>query len=95
MGSVAAKADNDPTPSPAPTPDARLIPDGAIRHALQRTDLAGACLSEEMYGDDDDDELAALVAGTHPFQRALGEDALSASKHEASELAAASFLRLA
>ena len=88
MGSVPAKADDDPTPSPAPTSDVRPIPDGAIRHALQRTDLAGARLSEEMYGDDDDDELAALVAGTHPFQRDLSEEALLASKHHAAQLPA-------
>ena len=88
MGSAPAKPENDPTPSPAPASDVRLIPDGAIRHALQRTDLAGARLSEEMYGDDDDRELAALVAGTHPFQRDLSEDALTASKHQAAQLPA-------
>lgn len=88
MGSVPANAENDRTPSPAPTSDVRLIPDDAIQHALQRTDLEGARISEEMYGDDDDDELAALVAGTHPFQRHLSEEALAASKHQAAQIPA-------
>ena len=88
MASAPANAENDLTPSPAPASNVRLIPDGAIQHALQRTDLEGARISEEMYGDDDDDELAALVAGTHPFQRHLSEDALAASKHQAAQIPA-------
>ena len=66
----------------------RLIPDGGIQHAVLRTDLEGARISAELYGDDDDEELAALVAGTHPFQRHLGEDALAASKHQAAQIPA-------
>ena len=88
MGSAPANAEKDPTPSPAPASDVRLIPDGAIQHALLRTDLEGARISAELYGDDDDDELEALVAGTHPFQRHLSEDALAASKHQAAQLPA-------
>ncbi|MEZ4293594.1 MAG: hypothetical protein R3B70_01360 [Polyangiaceae bacterium] len=86
MGSAPANAEKDPTPSPAPASDVRLIPDGAILHALQRTDLDGARISAELYGDDDDDELAALVAGTHPCQRRLPEDALAASKQQAARI---------
>jgi len=88
MGSAPANAENNPTPSPAPASDVRLIVGAAIQHALERTDLEGARVSEEMYGADDEDELAALVAGTHPFQRHLSEDALSASKHQAAQIAA-------
>ena len=88
MGSAPANAENELTPSPAPASDVRVIPDGAIRHALQRIDLEGARISDEMYGDDDDAELAALVAGTHPLQRHLSEDALAASRHQAAQLPA-------
>lgn len=88
MGSAPADAEKDLTPSPAPASDVRLIPDGPIEHALQRTDLEGARISAETYGDDDDAELAALVAGTHPFQRHLSEDALAASKHQAAQIRA-------
>lgn len=88
MGTAPANADKDPTPSPAPASDVRLIPDGPVQHALQRTDLEGARVSAETYGDDDDAELAALVAGTHPFQRHLSEDALAASKHQAAQIPA-------
>ena len=88
MGSAPANGEKDPTPSPAPASDVRLVPDGAIQHALVRTDLEGARISAELYGDDDDDELAALVAGTHPFQRHLGEDALAASKQHAARIPA-------
>jgi precorrin-6x reductase len=84
MGSAPA----NPRPDAVSTRDVRLIPDGAIQHALQRTDLEGARISEELYGEDDDDELAALVAGTHPFQRHLSEDALAASKHQAANIPA-------
>lgn len=88
MGSAPANAEKNPTPSPAPASDVRLVPSTAIQHALERTDLEGAQLSEELYGNDDEAELAALVAGTHPFQRHLSDDALSASKHQAAQVPA-------
>jgi hypothetical protein len=86
MGSTAAET--DPTPSPAPASDVRVASD-AIEHALAQTDLEGARRAQELYGDDEDRELAALAAGTHPFQRELDADALAASRREAAELLAA------
>lgn len=88
MGTARSDAESHPTPSPAPASDVRLAEGGAIKHALSRTDLEGARLAEEMCGDDEDCEIAALVAGTHPFQRHLSEDALAASKHQAALLPA-------
>lgn len=63
--------------------------DAAMKHALVRTDLDGARMAAELYGDDEERELAALVAGTHPFQRRLDGDALAASRREAAQLLAA------
>lgn len=88
MRSTATDAEANPTPSPVPASDVRLVPD-AIERALARIDLEGARRAEEMYGDDDDRELAALAEGTHPFQRRLDADALAVSKREAAELLAA------
>jgi hypothetical protein len=86
MGSTAAET--NPTPSPAPASDMRVTSD-AIERALVQTDLEGARQAQALYGDDEDRELAALAAGTHPFQRALDADALAASKQAAAELLAA------
>jgi hypothetical protein len=86
MGSTAAGT--NPTPSPAPASDVRIASE-AIEHALAQTDLEGAQRAQELYGDDADHELAALAAGTHPFQRELDPDALAASRREAAELLAA------
>jgi hypothetical protein len=86
MGSTAAET--DPTPSPAPTSNVRIASD-AIEHALAQTDLEGAQRAQELYGDDEHREIAALAAGTHPFQRELDADALAASRREAAELLAA------
>jgi hypothetical protein len=87
MGSNAADADINPTPSPAPASDVRLA--SAIEHALARTDFEGARSAQEMYGDDEDLEIAALAEGNHPFQCGLSADALVASRREAAELLAA------
>lgn len=89
MRTARADAESAPTPSPTPASDVRLAADSVIEHALARIDLEGARIAEEMYGDDEDRELAALAAGTHPFQRHLGDDALTASKLEAAQLLAA------
>jgi len=89
MGTARSDAESHPTPSPAPASDVRLAEGGAIKHALSRTDLEGARLAEEMCGDDEDCEIAALVAGTHPFQRHLGGEPLAASKREAAQLLSA------
>ncbi|NUQ73685.1 MAG: hypothetical protein HUU21_09035 [Polyangiaceae bacterium] len=86
MGSTAAES--NPTPSPAPASDVRVTSD-AIERALAQTDLEGARRAQELYGDDEDRELAAMAAGTHPFQRELDAHALEASKREAAELLAA------
>jgi hypothetical protein len=86
MGSTAAET--NPTPSPAPASDVRVTSD-AVERALAQTDLKGARHAQELYGDDEDRELAAMAAGTHPFQRELDADALAASKREAAELLAA------
>ena len=86
MGSTAAET--DPTPSPVPASNVRVASD-AIEHALAQTDLEGARRAQELYGDDEDRELAALAAGTHPFQRGLDADALAASRREAAQLLAA------
>ncbi len=88
MRTARAVAETNLTP-PAPTSHVRLAADGPIKHALERTDLDGARIAEEMYGDDEHSEIAALVAGTHPFQRHLSGDALAASKREAAQLLAA------
>ena len=56
---------------------------------VAQTDLEGAQRAQELYGDDADRELAALAAGTHPFQRELDADALAASRREAAALLAA------
>jgi hypothetical protein len=85
MGSTAAET--NPTPSPAPASDVRVTSD-AIERALAQTDIEGARRAHELYGDDEDCELAAMAAGTHPFQRNLDADALAASKREAAELLA-------
>lgn len=85
MGSRAA--DTDPTPSPVPASEVRVA--SAIEHALARVDLEGARSAEELYGDDEDLEIAALAAGKHPFQRGLDADALAASRRDAAELIAA------
>ena len=89
MGTARADAETNPTPSPVPASDVRPVAEAAIKHALARTDLEGARTAQEMYGDDEDREIAALVAGTHPFQRSLSGDALAASKSEAAQLLAA------
>lgn len=86
MGTAPANAEKNATPSLAS--DVRLIPDGPVQHALRRTDLEGARVSAETYGEDDDAELGALVAGTHPFQRHLSKDALAASRHQAAQIPA-------
>ena len=86
MGSTAAET--NPTPSPAPASDVRTTSD-AIERALAQTDLEGARRAQELYGDDENRELAALAAGAHPFQRELDADALAASRREAAELLAA------
>jgi hypothetical protein len=86
MASTAAET--DPTPSPAPASDVRTASE-AIEHALAQTDLEGAQRAQELYGDDEDREIAALAAGTHPFQRELDADALAASRREAAKLLAA------
>lgn len=80
-------AASDPTPSPAPASEVRLAPD-AIEYALLHTDLEGARRAQNLFGADEDRELAALAAGTHPFQRDLGAEALEASRREARELLA-------
>ena len=85
MGSTAAET--NPTPSPAPSSDVRVASD-AIERALAQTDFEGARRAQELYGDDEDRELAAMAAGTHPFQRELDADTLAASKREAAELLA-------
>lgn len=86
MRSTAADAAVNSTPSPAPISDVRVA--SAIEHALARTDLEGARSAQEMYGDDEDLEIAALAAGNHPFQRGLSADALAASRREAAKLLA-------
>lgn len=86
MGSTAAET--NPTPSPAPASDVRITSD-AIERALAQTDLEGARRAQELYSNDEDRELAALAAGTHPFQRELDADALAASRRKAAELLAA------
>jgi len=86
MGSTAAET--NPTPSPAPASDVRVTSD-AIERALARTDLEGARQAQALYGDDEDRELAAMAAGTHPFQRELDADSLAASKREAAKVLAA------
>lgn len=84
MGRAVADVEPDPTPSPAPASDVRLA--SAIEHALTRIDFDGVRRAQEMYGDDEDLEIAALAAGAHPLQRGLGPDALVASRREAAEL---------
>ena len=59
-----------------------------VERALAQTDLKGARRAEELYGDDDEREIAALAAGTHPFQGALSAEALEVSMREAAELLA-------
>lgn len=86
MGTSEAEA--NPTPSPAPASDVRIA-SNAIERALAQTDLEGARRAQDLYGDDEERELAALAAGTHPFQRELDADALAASRREAAELIAA------
>jgi hypothetical protein len=86
MGSTAAET--NPTPSPAPASDVRVTSD-AIERALAQTDLEGARQAQALYGDDEDRELAAMAAGTHPFQRELDADSLAASKREAAKVLAA------
>jgi hypothetical protein len=86
MGSTVAET--NPTPSPAPASDVRVTSD-VIERALAQTDLEGARRAQSLYGDDDHHEIAALAAGTHPFQRELDADALAASRREAAELLAA------
>ena len=86
MGTARADDESDPPPSPAPASEIRLAESDAIKHALARIDFEGARIAEELYGDDEDREIAALAAGTHPFQRHLQGDALSASKREAAQL---------
>ena len=83
MGNIAAEI--DPTPSPAPASDVRLASE-AVERGIARTDLEGAQRAEALYGIDDDAEMAALAAGTHPLQRNLAPEALAASKRAAAEL---------
>lgn len=87
MRSNSADTETNPTPSPAPASDVRLTSDG-IERALAQTDLEGARRAQELYGADEDREIAALAEGTHPFQRGLDADALAASRRAAAELLA-------
>ena len=74
-------------PSLAPGSDV-LAPTDAIARAIARTDVEGARRAEELYGDDENRELAALAAGAHPFQRGLAPQALAASRRGAAEIVA-------
>ncbi|MFO0762175.1 MAG: hypothetical protein U0359_37395 [Byssovorax sp.] len=86
MRSSGADPETHPTPSPSPASEVRVA--SAIEHALARIDFDGARLARQMYGDDDDLEIAALAAGTHPLQRGLDADTLATSKRDATSLLA-------